>query len=141
MQIAASVTNFFPIVVNGLGFPRTTTLAITAPPYLLCCVAITLNGWHSDKKQERALHIICPFFVTIIANVIAISTTNVAARYTAMMLLPGSFYSASIVVLSWISSSSTGPHIKRAIVYALINSICNTVSIIFNLKISTQADS
>jgi hypothetical protein len=80
------------LVVNGLGFSRTVTLAITAPPYLLCVVAITINGWHSDKKQERALHIICPFFVTIIANVIAISTTNTAARYTAMMLLPGSFY-------------------------------------------------
>lgn len=89
-------------------------------------VAITINGWHSDKKQERTLHIICPFLVTIAANVIAISTTNTAARYTAMMLLPGSFYSASIVILSWISSAMTGPHVKRAIVYALINSICNT---------------
>ncbi|KAI9632058.1 putative nicotinamide mononucleotide permease [Dioszegia hungarica] len=127
--IAASVTNFFPIVVGGLGFSRTVTLAITAPPYLLCVVAITINGWHSDKKQERTLHIICPFLVTIIANVIAVSTTNTAARYTAMMLLPGSFYSASIVVLSWISSSITGPHVKRAIVYALINSICNTPNI------------
>jgi hypothetical protein len=66
--IAASVTNFctsirwrdffiqlikpVPIVVSGLGFSRTITLAITAPPYLICCAAILVNGWHSDKKQE-----------------------------------------------------------------------------------------
>jgi hypothetical protein len=129
LQIAASVTNFFPIVVAGLNFNRTTTLAITAPPYILCVIAITINGWHSDKKQERALHIICPFFVTIIANIIAISTTKIAPRYLAMCLLPGSFYSASIVILSWISSSMTGPHVKRAVVYALINSLCNTPNI------------
>jgi hypothetical protein len=101
----------------------------SAPPYLLCVVAITLNGWHSDKKQERTLHIICPFIITIIANVIAISTTKIAPRYLAMCLLPGSFYSASIVILSWISSSMTGPHVKRAVVYALINSLCNTPNI------------
>ena len=113
------MTNFFPIVVNGLGFSRTVTLAITAPPYLLCCVAIVVNGWHSDKKQERTLHIIIPLCITIIGNVIAISTTKVAPRYVAMCLLPASFYSASTVVLSWISGVTVGPSTKRASVYAL----------------------
>lgn len=117
--------------VNTLGYSRTITLALTAPPYLLCIVAITINGWHSDKKQERYLHIVCPFVITIVANVIAIATTAVAPRYVAMMLLPGSFYSASIVILSWISSSSTGPHVKRAVVYAIINSLCVSCSFSF----------
>ena len=80
--IAASITNFFPIVVAGLGFKRTTTLAITAPPYLLCVVAILINGWHSDKKQERTMHIVLPFCITIIGNVIAIATTNVSQPYS-----------------------------------------------------------
>jgi hypothetical protein len=70
---------------------RTTTLAITAPPYLICVVVIMINGWHSDKKQERTLHIIVPFCVTVIANIIALSTTNIAARYVAMILLPGKY--------------------------------------------------
>lgn len=118
-----------PIVVAGLGFNRTTTLAITAPPYILCCIAIIINGWHSDKKQERTWHIAGPFIITIVANIIALSTTKIAPRYVAMCLLPSSFYSASIVILSWISSASTGPHVKRAIVYALINALCNTPNI------------
>ena len=127
--IAASVTNFFPIVVAGLGFNRTTTLAITAPPYLICAVGLLVNGWHSDKKQERYLHIVCPFFLTMIGNAIAVATTNTAARYFAMMILPISFYAPSIVILSWISSSITGPNVKRAVAYALINSLANTPNI------------
>lgn len=43
-----------------------------------------------------------------------------------MMLLPGSFYSATVVVLSWIAGSISQPSIKRASAIALINSICNT---------------
>ncbi|WWC91810.1 uncharacterized protein L201_006757 [Kwoniella dendrophila CBS 6074] len=127
--IAASVTNFFPVVVNTLGFNRTITLAITCPPYVLCCAAVIINGWHSDKKNERTLHIICPFIFTVLGNVIAVATTNTAARYFAMCILPSSFYSASIVILSWISSSITGPAVKRAIVYAVINALCNTPNI------------
>ncbi|OCF61388.1 nicotinamide mononucleotide permease [Kwoniella mangroviensis CBS 10435] len=127
--IAASVTNFFPVVVNTLGFNRTITLAITCPPYVLCCIAVIVNGWHSDKKSERTLHIIVPFIFTVLGNVIAVATTNVAARYFAMCILPSSFYSASIVILSWISSSVTGPAVKRAIIYAVINALCNTPNI------------
>lgn len=127
--VAAAVTNFFPIVVNGLNFNRNTTLAITAPPYIFAILCISLNGWHSDKTGERAFHIIGPFFVTILANVIAVSTTNTAARYTAMMLMPGSFYSSTIVLLSWISTTVTGSHAKRAVAIALINSVSNTSNI------------
>lgn len=34
--------------------------------------------------------------------------------------------SSSIVTLSWISGSASGPSVKRAVVMSLINSICNT---------------
>jgi hypothetical protein len=44
----------------------------------------------------------------------------------AMMLLPGSFYSGSTVLLSWVAGSLTQPAIKRASAIALINAICNT---------------
>ncbi|WRT68772.1 uncharacterized protein IL334_005752 [Kwoniella shivajii] len=127
--IAASVTNFFPVVLAGLGFNRTITLAISCPPYVICCFVIIINGWHSDKKNERTLHVIIPMCFIVVGNVIAVSTTSTGARYFAMCILPSSFYAASTVILSWISSSMTGPAIKRAIVYALINSICNTPNI------------
>jgi len=43
-----------------------------------------------------------------------------------MMLMPGSFYAASIVILSWITGSLAQPTMKRASAIALINAVCNT---------------
>lgn len=116
-------------VVGSLGFGRTITLCITAPPYLLCIVCLVIVGWHSDKKHDRTYHVAAAMSVTILANIIALATQNVAARYFAMMLMPGSFYSATIVLLSWISTSVVGPDIKRAIAIAMINSFANSANI------------
>jgi hypothetical protein len=46
-----------------------------------------------------------------------------------MMLLPGSFYSALTVLLSWITGSLNQPRVKRASAIALINALCNTPNI------------
>lgn len=116
-------------VVQGLGFNRTITLCITAPPYLLCIVCLVVVGWHSDKRRDRTWHVVVAMSVCILANVIALATTNIAARYFAMMLMPGSFYSATIVLLSWITTSVVGPNIKRAIAIAMINSFANSANI------------
>lgn len=123
------MVNFFPSVVGGLGFPRNTTLALTAPPFVLCVFCMLINGFHSDRKQERYLHIVLPLVVTLVANIIAVSTLSIAARYVAMMLLPASFYSAAVVILSWITGTLAQPSVKRASAIALINAICNTPNI------------
>jgi hypothetical protein len=77
-------------VVATLGYSRNITYCLTAPPYILCCIVIILNGLHSDKVQERFLHVLCPLAMTIVANVIAVATTKTAPRYFAMMLMPAS---------------------------------------------------
>lgn len=88
-----------------------------------------INGMHSDRTGERYLHLTLPLIVTVIANVIAVSTLNIAARYVAMMLMPASFYSSAIVLLSWISGSISQPAVKRAAAIAIINAMCNTPNI------------
>ncbi|KAK5130110.1 hypothetical protein LTR08_002450 [Meristemomyces frigidus] len=126
---AAAVNNFFAVVVSGLGFSRNKSYGLTAPPFILCVICMLINGYHSDRTQERFLHIALPLIITVIANIIAVSTLSVAARYFAMMLLPASFYSSAIVQLSWISGSLSQPAVKRAASIALINAICNTPNI------------
>ena len=71
----------------------------------------------------------CPLLVTVVANIIAVSTLNVGARYFAMMLMPSSFYSSAIIQLSWISGSLAQPKVKRGAAIALINCLCNTPNI------------
>ncbi|KAM0210963.1 hypothetical protein ACHAQI_005694 [Fusarium lateritium] len=127
--IVGAVANFFPSVVGGLGYGRNMTYILTAPPFLLCVVAMLLNGFHSDRSQERSYHIVGALSITAVANVIAVSTTNTAARYVAMMMLPASFYTSAIVTLSWITGTLSQPTAKRASAIALINSICNTPNI------------
>jgi hypothetical protein len=43
-----------------------------------------------------------------------------------MMMMPGSFYGATVVILSWVAGSLTQPAVKRAAGIALINAVCNT---------------
>ncbi|KAL8409870.1 hypothetical protein RB594_008092 [Gaeumannomyces avenae] len=127
--IVGAVVNFFPSVVGGLGYDRNTTYGLTAPPFVLCVFCMLLNGFHSDRTQERFWHIVAPLIVTLAANIIAVSTLNTGARYTAMMLLPASFYSSAVVTLSWITGTLAQPAAKRASAIALINALCNTPNI------------
>ncbi|KAL4880354.1 major facilitator superfamily domain-containing protein [Aspergillus karnatakaensis] len=127
--ISAGVTNLFPPVVATLGYSRTITYALSAPPFILCCFAMMLNGYNSDRVEERYCHIVLPLGLTIVANVMAVATLNTAVRYTAMMFMPASFYSATAVIYSWISGTLSQPAPKRAAAIAVIISVCNTTNI------------
>lgn len=124
-----AVSNFFPSVVGGLGYGRNKTYLLTAPPFILCVIVMLINGFHSDRTQERFLHIACALLVTLAANIIAVSSLHIAARYVAMMLLPASFYGSAVVTLSWITGSLSQPTAKRASAIAFINAVCNTPNI------------
>ncbi|KAI0423516.1 nicotinamide mononucleotide permease [Xylaria sp. FL1042] len=127
--IVSALTNFFPSVVGGLGYAQTTTYGLTAPPFVLSVIVMLVIGFHSDRKQERWLHIVAPLIITAVANIISLSTLNTAARYVAILILPGSFYSAAVVTLSWVSNSLSQPAPKRAAAIAFVNAVCNTPNI------------
>lgn len=116
-------------MVGGLGYSRNLTYLLTAPPFILCVICMLVNGFHSDRTNERFFHVVGALLITLAANVIAVSTLNIAARYVAMMLLPASFYASAIVTLSWITASLSQPTAKRASAIAFINAICNTPNI------------
>ncbi|GLI78080.1 hypothetical protein PoHVEF18_006379 [Penicillium ochrochloron] len=78
---SGAVTTFFPIVMAGLGKDKVTTLLLTTPPYLIGTVVVLINAWHADKTGERYLHIALPPIIAIASFVIALSTTQFAARY------------------------------------------------------------
>lgn len=144
---SASVTNFFPTVVcilmlprrdlrnaesfqvSTLGYSHINTLLLTAPPYVLACITASLNAWHADKTGERYLHIVLPLCVSVVGFILAVSTTGIAPRYVAIMLMPASFYPAFVVTLAWISNTLVRPASKRAASLALINCVSNITSI------------
>ncbi|KAJ5205023.1 uncharacterized protein N7498_005902 [Penicillium cinerascens] len=126
---SASVTNFFPTVVETLNYNKITTLLLTAPPYCLAVICAFGNAWHADRSGERYFHVTLPLYVSVAAFIIAAATTGVAPRYVSMMLMVPSFYSGYVVALGWISSTLPRPASKRAAALAGINCVSNASSI------------
>jgi TctA family transporter len=89
---SASVTNFFPTVVQTLKFGRVESLLLTAPPYVLAVITAFINAWHADRTGERYFHITLPLYIAVIAFIIAATTTTTAPRYLAMILMPPGIY-------------------------------------------------
>ncbi|KAJ5994778.1 hypothetical protein N7481_001755 [Penicillium waksmanii] len=126
---SASVTNFFPTVVQTLNYGNIETLLLTAPPYCLAVITAFLNAWHSDRTGERYFHVTLPLYVSVAAFIIAAATTGTAPRYVSMMLMVPSFYSGYVVALGWISNTLPRPASKRAAALAAINCVSNASSI------------
>lgn len=128
LNTAAAFTNFFPTIVQTLGYPRTETLLLSAPPYVFAAIVGICNSWHSDKTKERWLHILWPQVFCSIGFIISACTLNVAARYTATFMMM-SVYGSFGCILSWVSTTLPRPSSKRAVSYAVVNAGSNLASI------------
>ncbi|KAH0032978.1 MFS general substrate transporter, partial [Aureobasidium melanogenum] len=128
LNTAAAFTNFFPTIVKTLGYDKTQTLLLSAPPYVFAAILGITNSWHSDKTRERWLHVIWPQVFCSIGFIISAVTLNVAARYTATFMMM-SVYGSFGCILSWVSSTLPRPSSKRAVAYAIVNAGSNLASI------------
>jgi hypothetical protein len=128
LNTAASFINFFPTIVKTLGYDQTTTLLLSAPPYVFAAILGICNSWHSDKTKERWLHVVWPQVFCSIGFIISATTMNLAARYTATFMMM-SVYGSFGCILSWVSTSLSRPPTKRAVAYAVVNAGSNLASI------------
>ncbi|KAG9519402.1 MFS general substrate transporter, partial [Aureobasidium melanogenum] len=128
LNTAAAFTNFFPTIVKTLGYNKTQTLLLSAPPYVFAAILGITNSWHSDKTRERWLHVIWPQVFCSIGFIISAVTLDVAARYTATFMMM-SVYGSFGCILSWVSSTLPRPSSKRAVAYAIVNAGSNLASI------------
>lgn len=126
---SGSVTNFFPTVVQTLKYGTIETLLLTAPPYVLAVITAFLNAWHADRTGERYFHVTAPLYISVIAFIIAATTTATGPRYLAMMLMVPGVYTGYVVALGWISNTLPRPPAKRAAALAAINAVSNASSI------------
>ncbi|GAB1313858.1 hypothetical protein MFIFM68171_04068 [Madurella fahalii] len=137
---SGTVTNFFPTVVNTLGYDSVISLLLTAPPYVLAVIVTYLNATHADKTGERYWHITIPMLVAIAAYIIAATTTHLAPRYLSMMLMVPAVYAGFVVALAWISNTLPRPPAKRAAALAFINAVSNCSSIYASYMYPRSAD-
>ncbi|EMC96903.1 hypothetical protein BAUCODRAFT_68817 [Baudoinia panamericana UAMH 10762] len=128
LNTAAAFTNFFPTIVRTLGYGTSKTLLLSAPPYVFAAILGITNSWHSDRTNERWLHIVWPQIFCSIGFIISAVTLKTAARYTATFMMM-SVYGSFGCILSWVSTSLPRPSAKRAVAYAVVNAGSNLASI------------
>ncbi|EKM59847.1 uncharacterized protein PHACADRAFT_250611 [Phanerochaete carnosa HHB-10118-sp] len=120
--VANSFTAWFPTIVATLGYSRTVTFLLCAPPYLLTALLAFYVSRHSDKKGERFYHITISLWIGIAGFLIAMTTMNTGARYFSLFLMTQS-YAGFSVFYGWMSNNFPSPPAKRAVALALINAV------------------
>ncbi|KAI0053653.1 MFS general substrate transporter [Auriscalpium vulgare] len=120
MVVSLSFNAFFPTLTATLGYSRTVTLLLCAPPWVFATIVAFIVNRHSDKVGERFWHIAVPLAIGLVGFVIAISTMRLAARYVALFLMAQS-YAGFICFLAWTSNTFARPASKRAVALAYVN--------------------
>ncbi|TPX15851.1 uncharacterized protein E0L32_000185 [Thyridium curvatum] len=126
---SGTINSYFPSVVSTLGYARTETLLLTAPPYLLSCIVALGVALNADRTGERYLHFTVPVWFSIAGFVISAATTNLGARYFSMMIMLPGVYTAFTIGLTWAANTMPRPPAKRAALLALCNACANCSSI------------
>ena len=138
---------FFPSVVKTLGYGSVETLLITAPVWIATFLISLLVTWTSGKTGDRSFHIIGLMVVSIIGNIIVVSTLNLGARFFGMLvfirwhisysilltvsrfLMPMGAVSAYQIIVAWVANSFPRPLVKRSASIAIANMVGNSATI------------
>ncbi|PSN71793.1 MFS general substrate transporter [Corynespora cassiicola Philippines] len=122
MTSSYGFNNFFPTIVRGFGLgSETTTLALTAPPYIFGTIISFGVAWNSDRLKERGYHIMVNNCCAVAGFIISVATLNHAARYASAFLYTSGSFSANALVYTWAVSSLSQTPEKRAAGGAIVN--------------------
>ncbi|KAL1723380.1 major facilitator superfamily domain-containing protein [Schizophyllum commune] len=116
MNLSLSFNAYFPTLVSTLGYGRTTTLLLCAPPWLFATFEAFVWARHSDRAEERCKH--------MIMFMLAFWSMNAFLRYIAMFMM-AQMYAGNIVFTAWASASVAHPPAKRAVALAFMNSVAS----------------
>ncbi|KAH7409638.1 major facilitator superfamily domain-containing protein [Cadophora sp. MPI-SDFR-AT-0126] len=126
MHLAANgFKNFFPSVVQGLGFNRTTTLVLTCPPYLIAGVISIGWSWSSGRYNERTWHITVAKCIAIVGFIVGFAVNNTAGRYVAMIIFAIGTYAVNSIILGWVGATFGQTKEKRAVAISITVSTSN----------------
>ncbi|KAF9263451.1 MFS general substrate transporter [Marasmius fiardii PR-910] len=123
-MISLSFNAYFPTLIRSIGYDAVTTLLLCVPPWVFAAI---VTSRHSDKVEERCLHITLSYTVGIIGFLFAMSK-NMTVRYTSFFLMAQA-YAGYIIFLAWESTSVSQPPEKGAVAIALVNTIATTGNI------------
>ncbi|GAB7335836.1 hypothetical protein MBLNU13_g08107t1 [Cladosporium sp. NU13] len=127
--VLTSVQNFFPTVVNTLGFGRIATLLLTVPPYAIGIALTVLSNYSADRLRNSSFHVMLPMAIAIVGFVIGAASLNRGALYFAIVLMIAGGHGSNAVVIAWVAETMIRPRIKRAAVVAFVNACGNLAQV------------
>lgn len=128
-QVQGSIANYFPTLVDSLGFSSTISLLLTAPPYILAGGVYYGIMFYSDRKNTVYPIILVCIAISVIMYIIPMTTLNVGARYFSMIMLPFASVGPQLLLYKTINLHLARPVAKRAAASALVNAIGGTSNI------------
>ncbi|KAH7189616.1 major facilitator superfamily domain-containing protein, partial [Fusarium flagelliforme] len=131
--------NFFPTIVNTLGFNTTITLVLTCPPFLIAGALSILWAKSSGHFNESTWHITISKIVATFGFVLACATMNVGARYFAMCVFTIGTYGVNSILLAWVGNTCGQTKEKKASALALAN-VSATLSLIWTPYLWPKSD-
>jgi hypothetical protein len=117
--------NFFPTVVQTLGFSKLITLVLTCPPYLIAGAVTIAVSWSSGKFNERTWHITISKCVAVVGFLVASAPISVAGRYTAMVIFTIGTYGVNSLILGWCGSTCGQTPEKKAVAIGIVTTVMN----------------
>jgi MFS family permease len=126
MHLAANgFKNFFPTVVETLGFEKIITLVLTCPPYLIAGAVTIAVSWSSGKFNERTWHITISKAVATFGFGLACADIGVAGRYVAMVIFTIGTYGVNSLILGWCGSTCGQTPEKKAVAIGIVTTVMN----------------
>ncbi|KAG2047785.1 MFS general substrate transporter [Suillus hirtellus] len=118
--VGQSFTGYFQTLCATLGYDKTVTLLLCAPPWVF---------GYSDKKKRRYKCFMFSNALCVLAFIISIFTMDKAARYISLFLM-AQVISGYLLLFGWINNTFTREPAKRAVAIAMMNALGQTGSVI-----------
>ncbi|CEJ15187.1 MFS transporter [Phreatobacter sp. AB_2022a] len=118
------VTLWMPQIIKGFGgLSNTQAGLLTAVPYFCAGAAMVLNGWHSDRTEERRFHILIPACIGGLGLAMAGFSQSPLAGMIAICVGASGILASNILFWPLPSLFLTGAAAAAGI--ALVNSVGN----------------
>lgn len=131
---AGTITYFVPTIIVSLGYDTLTAQFMTMPIYSSAAGVLIMTAVSADRQQERRWHITASLSMGFVAAIICMVSTNAVVRYFTLCFVVAGIWTSIPLSLAWTGEVINMPAEKRAVCFALVNSVAN-ISCIFGSQL------
>lgn len=122
---AGTIIYFVPTIIVTLGYDTLTAQYMTMPIYVSAASVLIMTAVSADRHQERRWHITASLSMGFVAAIICMVTANPAVRYVTLCFVVAGIWTSIPLSLAWTGEVINMPAEKRAVCFALVNSVAN----------------